>query len=494
MGRNEIDTVRANCRTERQEQFAEQDEIDSPPNVHHPFFDHVITSNYARKVSTTVNISGRLPNTIFTLPNPTIRAIIGRAVPRRPAEARRCLFATCQKFYMAEQAFQSTRTVYREAGTSLSLYEGRLFANGANNVGQCGVGSEQAEIAGPRLVRLPPTTQVWPRNGIWFAQTIRGLYVWGNEPKVAGITCDKPCMYRPVRVSITGDVTDIIIPGPHDGTAMPMCLFQTSSGWSVCGIWWIGNDTQSHTVIPTPTPVEGGHAVIHWELPPHRIFAWTDTGHLLIGWITGPMDVAPLPALANVVLPDVVRDGAKEGSVVLHHGASSTLIHDPVHRRCLVLPTHITPVVTSPGQMSTYPQELMFPVDGVAVYGWASAVLSDNRLTVSDGHTVSDVLISVPGVDVAAIVVIPQEQRDHIGVLATDGRWFVSIQAPSAAGIQSTAVDWMPIENPDDISHLACPEQPLRINLTKPVKGPPLPPPPVTITDRIRRWWMKYTE
>ncbi len=130
----------------------------------------LFSSDYHRKVDRTTDIAGRLPNAVYTLPPRLVQAIVGLADVTDAT--REALVAECKKFYLADRQYEESKEVFVDwccgRCTTVTLDCGRLYSEGFNGQGQCGIGSEVDEVTGPCLIRLPPVLQVWHHNGSCF--------------------------------------------------------------------------------------------------------------------------------------------------------------------------------------------------------------------------------------------------------------------------------------------------------------------------------------
>ncbi len=145
----------------------------------------------------------------------------------------------CKKFFLAHREYEENKVEFltRDYGTTkVTLDCGRLYSKGSNSSGQCGIGSEEKKVTGPRLIRLPPVLQVWRGDGCWFANTTRGLYAWGlNSSNMLGIGKNQGYRVRqPRRVEIDRDVLDV-------STLSRRSYIKTSSGWYGCGEYLDGD-------------------------------------------------------------------------------------------------------------------------------------------------------------------------------------------------------------------------------------------------------------
>ncbi len=220
----------------------------------------LFSSDYYRKVTKTTDIAGRLPNAVYTLPPRLVQAIVGRA--ELSAATREALVAECKKFFLAHREYEESKETFVDVcynmSTTITLDCGRLYSEGDNHGGQCGIGSEE-KVIGPRLIRLPPVLQVWHRGSRWFADTTRGLYAWGrNSSGRLGVDDDEN-VRKPRRVLIDGDVLDVsLLPGAS--------FFRTDSGWFGCGANRGGQLGLGHTdEVITPAPIPGSEGVTRWR-------------------------------------------------------------------------------------------------------------------------------------------------------------------------------------------------------------------------------------
>ncbi len=96
-----------------------------------------ISSDYTRKVDRTTDITGRLPNAVYTLPPRLVHAIIGRA--ELSAATREALVAECKKFYLASREYEESKVVFvdkhHDEITTITLDCGRLCSEGFNREG-----------------------------------------------------------------------------------------------------------------------------------------------------------------------------------------------------------------------------------------------------------------------------------------------------------------------------------------------------------------------
>ncbi len=234
--------------------------------------DHTISSSYWRKVFKTKDIAGRLPNTVFTLPPHLIHAIVCCADVNDASRA--AMFAICQKFFIAEREYQTNKRSFANGLTLITLDCGRLYAEGHNVDGQCGVGESVERIDVPRLVRIPPVLQVWHSESSWFANTTCGLYAWGlnGGARLLGVS-ENFCVYKPHRVPIEGVVTDVY---PHKRLTM----VRTKAGWSatgcVCQPWSTSSDT-----FHSPEPIPNSQYIERIAITNGKMaatFIWTAAG------------------------------------------------------------------------------------------------------------------------------------------------------------------------------------------------------------------------
>ncbi len=272
------------------------------------------SSDYTRKVDRTIDIAGKLPNAVFTLPGYLVQAIIGRADVEN--ETRRALVVECKKFYLAHREYEENKVVFVDGAadncTSVTLDCGRLYSEGFNLSGECGIGSTEMNVPGPRLVRIPPVLQVWFSYYRWVAKTTRGLFAWGDNGGVMGLDKgpDEECVRQPRKVPIDDDVLDV-----HLG---PLSTFiKTDAGWLGCGMNSLGQLGLGHTdKVPTFVPVPVRERVTRWTGDEYLTFAWTDCGFMSCGKNIGqfgknhadPYDgTNSVTTLTPVALPDDVK-------------------------------------------------------------------------------------------------------------------------------------------------------------------------------------------
>ncbi len=247
---------------------------------------HLISSDFTCTVTKTMNIPGRLPNALYTLPFPVLWAIMNHVALDEATKER--LPAVCRKFYVALSQYEQSKETFRSNGpdtvntqdTVIDLDCGRLYARGGNNYGQCGVGSATGEVPSPRLIRLPPVLHLWGKYATWIAATTRGLYAWGrSDVGQTGTGVEGRDVVRPTLVDMDVDgVTDVSI--TYDGL-----FIKTSSGWSACGkndCGQLGVSTVGANVV-RPTSCPDSWDIVRWQCAYNTTFAWTATETLACG-------------------------------------------------------------------------------------------------------------------------------------------------------------------------------------------------------------------
>ncbi len=296
----------------------------------------LFSSDYYRKVDRTTDIAGRLPNAVYTLPPRLVQAIVGRA--ELSAVTREALVAGCKKFFLASREYDESKEVFvdwhGDGSTTIALDCGRLYSEGNNRFGQCGIGSEEYNVTGPRLIRLPPVLEVWHHVGRWFANTTRGLYAWGwnDDGGWLGVGDDEHGI-QPRRVPIDGDVLDVsMLPGAsffrtasgwhgcgsnrHGRLGLVSMVAESDTGWTVSG--WLGRPTVSGQLgigqdkVTTPAPIPGSERVTRWGGNYATTFGFCDAGILSCGRnVNGQCGVGStideVTALTPVALPDDVK-------------------------------------------------------------------------------------------------------------------------------------------------------------------------------------------
>ncbi len=299
-----------------------------------------ISSDYTREVTRTTDIAGRLPNAVYTLPPHIVQAIVGRAAIR----AKRPLVAACKKFYLAHRQYEESKKVFVDGkgdeSTTITLDCGRLYAEGNNDCGQCGIRLKMKDVTDPRLIRLPPVLRVWCCHNHWFAKTTRGLYAWGENKyryKVdkygrnwhtwGMLGLHYEYVRRPLRVPIDSEVLDVY---QKSGQS----LFRTSSGWLGCGGYSHGQLGLGFTddYFIGPTAIQGSEGVTRWREGSDRNFAFTLNSILTCGrndyGKCGVGSTDDITTLTPVALPDDVKGRVDR---VVCNGGSSFFISG---RRC----------------------------------------------------------------------------------------------------------------------------------------------------------------
>ncbi len=337
----------------------------------------LFSSDYYRKVDRTTDIAGRLPNAIYTLPPRLVQAIVGRA--ELSAATRVALVAECKKFFLASREYEKSKEVFVDrhpVRTTITLDCGRLYSEGDNIHGQCGIGSvKKNDVAGPRLIRLPPVLDVWHDEGRWFANTTRGLYAWGwNYLGKLGVGGDED-VWQPRRVLIDSDVLDVsLIPY--------VSFFRTVSGWFGCGSNRFGELGLGRTnMVTTPARIPGSEGVTWWGGGSGTTFGFSHDGLLVCGENNEARcgiesTDYKITTLTPVVLPDDVK--GRVDRVVCNHW-SSFFIAD---RRCFACG------FCRSGQLGLgsderaipTPAELPVPVDDIVTNSFVTIIRSGDTL------------------------------------------------------------------------------------------------------------------
>ncbi len=385
---------------------------------------NVFSSWYTRKVTKTVNIDGRLPNALFTLPTHLIRAVVRTAAI--DGAARREFHAICRKFLLAEEDGRCSVQTFVNDGTTMALDCGRLFSSGNNSFGQCGVVSEEDEVTGPRHVRLPPVLRLWCDTCGYLALSTRGMYAWGsNNRGRLGLGDVGGHIVVPSRVPVPGDGINV--------NAMPTAVFiRTTSGWYGCGDNSRGQlGIGSTRAVTTPTPIPGSEGVTRWRTTGFVTFSFAVSGLKATGGNrlgqcgVGREDVV-ISTLSPVTLPDDFK--GRVDRILTNHDSSFFLSG----RRCFGCGCNEYGElgVGSDTKEVRTPLEVRVPVDDVMSWcgqtvirsGGALFCCGDNSMTQihSDGtdDITSPVPIDLPGPVVAVAVI-----GDNIFVQLKDGAW-----------------------------------------------------------------------
>ncbi len=325
-------------------------------------FRPLFSSDYTRKVDKTTDIAGRLPNAVYTLPPHLVQAIVGLA--EVTYATRKTLVAECTKFYLADRQYEESKEVFVDTeddeSTTITLDCGRLYSEGDNRQGQCGIGSDEEEVTFPCPIRLSPVLQVWCGHYRWFAKTTRGLYAWGNGSLGLG---DDDLNNQPRRVPIDIEVLTVYLTSDQS-------LFRTSSGWLGCGDNSYGQLALGHSCenVTTPALIPGSDGVTRLTGDVNVTFAFTDGGLLASGDNRyGQCGVGSterhIPTLTPVALPYDVK--GRVGRVVCDGGSSFFI----AGRRCFVAGSN------GDGRLGMWskeaiirtPTELHVPVDDVII-------------------------------------------------------------------------------------------------------------------------------
>ncbi len=295
------------------------------------FEDSIFTSDYTRPVSRSMDIRGKLPNAIFTLPAGLIIASLSRA--KMKIRHKECAVLLCRKFDMAWQDIDENcvlhEGVYRDENpgkkveprkTTIRHYGGRLCVFGDNSRGQCGVGQNQ-DRPSIHAIRLPPVHRVINRQGSWFAWTSRGVFGWGeNRNGLLGVG-HTARVTSPVRVALQ-DITDIVL-------GFGVTIFKSRGSWFGCGLnvngqLGLGDIRQS---VSTPQPIPNSDSVVRWESTSLVTFAFTNTLTLVCGDNYVGQAGVGLPdwEVTSLTPVDVPRWGGRVDRIVTGHGVTFML-------------------------------------------------------------------------------------------------------------------------------------------------------------------------
>ncbi len=406
------------------------------PSKFHSEICHDISSSYTRKVNVTTNIPGRLPNTIYTLPFHLVQAITCRAdVENSTSQA---MFAICRKFSFAQSDFDDNKLTDDDQWSTLTTYSycGRVYAEGSNVVGECGIGSEEHEVTRPRLVRLPPVLQVWCGNRTTFAKTARGLYAWGdNSMGQLGVSSPNDYESLPCRLPLTVDICSM----------MDRTFFRPTptSDWLATGANYHGasgvGPHQHRLIKPAVIPQSG------------RVDQWTAMGMTTFGWING-QDGAEIVACGNnedgqagvddfidaittltpVALPEDVK--GRVDRIITDNNQSAFFI---CGRRCFACGNNESGQLGLGTQDAVvmYPAELPVPVDDLLIFGadthYTTVIRSGNELLACGSNHASQIMsggsenIHVPvrfGIPNPVVKIVGL--RNNIFVQLADGGFF----------------------------------------------------------------------
>ncbi len=221
-------------------------------------YDHAFSSSYTRVVTTTVNITGRLPNAIFTLPAHVVHAI-GAA---SEVQDYHLWPFVCHKFYLAQKEFLANKRDLADKRITVSLDCGRLYI-----IGAC--------FRLLHLVRVPTVLDVWHEYAACFIKTARGMYACGINKSGLGLGHTTPWL-MPERLPIEMEVQEVI-------QFPTRTLFRTNVEWLGCGnnsygALGLGNGTH----YPTPTAFED-KSITRWAGADTYAFAWTPRGVMACG-------------------------------------------------------------------------------------------------------------------------------------------------------------------------------------------------------------------
>ncbi len=274
-----------------------------------------ITADCDFPVDRTQDISGVLPNRLFTLIPSTMTAIL-KGAGLSNSDNDEVLFL-CRKFFTIRRDYEAQRRQISQMGTTMSLNDGRLYAQGNNATHGCCVTTPGAvHLPTDRWVRLPPVLDVWRGFGNWFARTTHGLYAWGQSGMdtrygTLGTGTKVFVVTRPARVALPDIAADEVLEiCPFDCAT----FMRTATGWFACGTNFCGLLGLGHTDQATaPTPVPNSRAITRWTSSNRATFAWTDDGLMACGrntWGqlgTGTGDVDSVTTLTPVPMPPGVH-------------------------------------------------------------------------------------------------------------------------------------------------------------------------------------------
>ncbi len=379
----------------------------------------------------TTDIAGRLPNAVYTLPPHIVQAIVGLADVTDAT--REALVAECKKFYLAHRQYEESKEVFvdgeDEESTTITLDCGRLYAKGNNRQGQCGIGSEEDEVTGPRLIRLPPVLRVWCGHYRWFAETTRGLYAWGLNQRwfawgMLGLG-DERYVRKPRRVPIDSEVLDVCLTSWQS-------FFRTSSGWLGCGCNFSGQLGLGHTnKVNTPTPIPGSEGVTWWGGDHGITFGFCDNGLLACGENFGGQcgvgsTTEKITTLTPVALPDDVK--GRVDRVICCSGSTFFTLG----RRCFGCGRNDSGVlgIGSDESCIATPTELPVPVDEFILEVGVTVIRSGNTLHVCGDNEKKQIasndtpkLTTPTPLDLPGPVVKVVISWHSVFVQLTDGSW-----------------------------------------------------------------------
>ncbi len=418
---------------------------------------HTFSSNYYRQVDRTTHIADRLPNAVFTLPVHLVQAIVGGA--ELSTATRQALVAECKKFYLANKEYEENKEVFVDGetyceSTTVTLDCGRLYADGYNDDGQCGIGSDECYPLGPRLIRLPPVLQVWCGYNSWFANTTRGLYAWGLNRYSDKLGTGQRVLHTliPTRVAIRDPPLGVVACQEHT-------FLRTARGW-----YGAGNNEGNYSLalghqdpITTFSFIPGSERVTLFSNAGFSTMAWTPDALLGAGGrllpVTGDRTILSPVALPNgVTVADI--DRFIIGDVIF-------LVASP---RCWVIGENTHGLLGLGDNLRRYQPswtELPFPVEMLAVAahrrGSSAVALSDGQLvgwglnrdeSLSDnphGIIFTPFPLRLPGpvVKLAISVCIGNlavqlPDGTWVGRGSTRGGWFPRPDVPSSGGVAWT--------------------------------------------------------
>ncbi len=333
--------------------------------------------------TTTVGLTGGLPNRVFTLVPSAICGILNAA--DLDTAARRDVAFLCKKFFLVTREYERNKAVHEDMGTIVTLNDGRITAEGNNHQQRCGVNTPAVWLPTPRWVRLPPVLQLWSGYGSWYAKTTRGLYAWGhNVAGKLGAGTMSPCVPAPAFV---GDID----PATITVTAAQSFFCTNNRGWLVCGKNYSGELGLGHTdEVTIPTPASCPSAA-RWYSNLGSTFIWTKSGLMACGvnnagqlgigsgqWnVTTPTPV-DLPAGFRTNVDQVVCKGNMTMIVAGRTGYICGLDHFIVGKRTLATP-----------------MPLPFPIDDAVTHGKNALFLSNGQV-LSSGNNASQQITASP--------------------------------------------------------------------------------------------------
>ncbi len=381
--------------------------------------------------STTVGIPGRLPNAVYTLIPSTIMAIL------KASNVREETYFMCKKFLNVSKAFNEQRETFEDEGTILTLNDGRIFSEGNNLTGNCGVDSDRAFLARPHWVRLPAVSYIWQGHGRWYAETVTGLYAWGRRslPKLL----------------VPFDVEDISI---FDNAT----FIKVPAGWLAYGDNSKCQLGLGHGMSPVTEPVlvPDSETILRWYSACGSTFAWTEDELLFCGsafhdvWgIADRVVIRP----THVTLP-IIMDGLTIDEVISHSGSTffrcgercfvSGYNHESQLGVPCIDPSEAQPIV-----------ELPIPVSGVTINSFTTVIHTNHHLLACGDNSLKQISPkSAQTMSTTPIAFQWPVVHVVVGVYALfvkrdDDIWFArGFNASGRLGIgkaSATITDWYPV-------------------------------------------------